>query len=244
MHRTTSIARVSAVLVALTAGSAAIAQSAPIAYIDSQGRQWRHANSFAGVSWNEVAAVCPTDGAAPCAGVLAGHAVDGYIWASREDVRELFAEFIPVVAKTGAVSGPQYFLPGSSFLYTFNPTVLTVTTFSEERGLWAWTSTVGSGNKAYAPGATSRTNPFDATMNVNLLETRSQGSMSRGVWLYKPAQEVNCPADINGDGSVESADLGALLSAWGTANAAANLDGSGIVDSADLAILLSAWGGC
>jgi hypothetical protein len=244
MHRTTSIARVSAVLVALTAGSAAIAQSAPIAYIDSQGRQWRHANSFAGVSWNEVAAVCPTDGAAPCTGVLAGHAVDGYIWASREDVRELFAEFIPVVAKTGAVSGPQYFLPGSSFLYTFNPTVLTVTTFSEERGLWAWTSTVGSGNKAYAPGATSRTNPFDATMNLNLQNTRSEGSASRGVWLYKPAQELNCPADINGDGTVESADLGALLSAWGTANVAANLDGSGIVDSADLAILLSAWGGC
>ena len=244
MYRTASIAPVSAMLVALATGSAALAQSAPIAYTDSQGREWRHADSFAGSNWNQVAAVCPTDGVTPCAGVLAGQAVDGYIWASREDVLELFAEFIPAVAKSGVVSGSQYFLPGSSFLYTFNPTLVTTTTFSEERGLWAWTSTVGSGNKAYAPGATSRTNPFNASMNVNLQDTRSEGSANRGVWLYKPAQSPNCPADINGDGSVESADLGALLSAWGTANAAANLDGSGIVDSADLAILLSAWGGC
>jgi hypothetical protein len=241
MQRNASLVRLSAIAVALMAGTSAVAQ---VAYTDSQGRQWRQANTFAGVNWNQVAAVCPTDGVTPCAGVLAGHAVDGYIWASREDVRELFAEFIPAVAKSGAVFGPQYFLPGLSFLYTFNPTSVTTTTFSEERGLWAWTSTTGSGNKAYAPGATSRTNPFDASMSVNLENTRSEGSASRGVWLYKPAQQPSCPADINGDGSVESADLGALLSAWGTANAAANLDGSGLVDSADLAILLSAWGGC
>ena len=52
-----------------------------------------------------------------------------------------------------------------------------------------------------------------------------------------------CPADVNGDGQVDSADLGALLSAWGGAGAA-DLDGSGSVDSGDLGILLSAWGPC
>lgn len=48
------------------------------------------------------------------------------------------------------------------------------------------------------------------------------------------------PADIDQDGIVGAADLGALLSAWGTP--AADLDGNGTTDAADMAILLSAWG--
>lgn len=50
-------------------------------------------------------------------------------------------------------------------------------------------------------------------------------------------------ADINCDGTVDSADLGALLSAWGTADASADINDDGTVDSADLGILLTNWGG-
>ena len=53
-----------------------------------------------------------------------------------------------------------------------------------------------------------------------------------------------CPADLNADGSVNAADLSALLAAWGGTNAAADLDDSGSVGASDLAILLAAWGGC
>ena len=52
-----------------------------------------------------------------------------------------------------------------------------------------------------------------------------------------------CPADLNGSGTVDAADLAVLLGAWG-GTGAANLDGSGVVDAADLAILLGAWGSC
>jgi aminopeptidase S len=48
------------------------------------------------------------------------------------------------------------------------------------------------------------------------------------------------PADLNGDGTVDSADLGILLAAWGLPGAT-DLDGSGATDSADLGILLSGW---
>ena len=48
------------------------------------------------------------------------------------------------------------------------------------------------------------------------------------------------PGDIDGDGFVNSSDLGALLSQWGTSGSA-DLDGSGTVDSSDLGILLSNW---
>ncbi|MFM1822804.1 MAG: Leukotoxin [Planctomycetota bacterium] len=53
-----------------------------------------------------------------------------------------------------------------------------------------------------------------------------------------------CPADLDGNGSVDAADLAALLGSWGTADAAADLDGNGSVDAADLAALLGAWGAC
>lgn len=56
-----------------------------------------------------------------------------------------------------------------------------------------------------------------------------------------------CPADINGDSTVDSSDLSAVLAAWGTTLASANLvvdQGSPTVDGADLAYLLAAWGSC
>jgi len=50
------------------------------------------------------------------------------------------------------------------------------------------------------------------------------------------------PADLNGDGIVDGADLGALLGAWGSTDPSADLNGDGIVDGADLGSLLGAWG--
>ena len=46
--------------------------------------------------------------------------------------------------------------------------------------------------------------------------------------------------DLNCDGAVDSADLGALLSGWGSTGPT-DLNQDGDTDSADLAILLSAW---
>lgn len=56
------------------------------------------------------------------------------------------------------------------------------------------------------------------------------------------ADPPTCPADLNGDGLVDGADLGAMLSAWG--GPGADLDGNGTTDGGDLGQLLSAWGGC
>ncbi|MFO0874198.1 MAG: hypothetical protein U0575_09540 [Phycisphaerales bacterium] len=59
------------------------------------------------------------------------------------------------------------------------------------------------------------------------------------------APAVACiPEDLDGSGSVDGADLGAVLSAWGPTNgfSPADLNGDGIVDGADLGLLLSAWG--
>ncbi len=48
-------------------------------------------------------------------------------------------------------------------------------------------------------------------------------------------------ADINLDGNVDGADMTALLSAWGSAQASADINQDGIVDGTDLTTLLAAW---
>jgi hypothetical protein len=49
------------------------------------------------------------------------------------------------------------------------------------------------------------------------------------------------PADLNGDGLVNAADLADLLGQWGQKGGSADLDGDGSVGAPDLAILLGAW---
>ncbi len=51
------------------------------------------------------------------------------------------------------------------------------------------------------------------------------------------------PADLNGDCTVNGADLGLLLSEWGDRPSAADLTFDGVVDGADLGVLLSSWSG-
>lgn len=54
-----------------------------------------------------------------------------------------------------------------------------------------------------------------------------------------------CPADVDGSGAVDGADLAALLGSWGAcAGCAADVDGSGTIDGADLAAVLGSWGAC
>ena len=50
------------------------------------------------------------------------------------------------------------------------------------------------------------------------------------------------PADINGDGIVDGADLARVLGAWGTDGPGGDVNGDGIVDGADLALVLASWG--
>jgi len=53
-----------------------------------------------------------------------------------------------------------------------------------------------------------------------------------------------CPGDINNDGTVDTADLGALIAVFGTMNNHIDLNGDGLVDTADLGILIANFGPC
>ena len=59
------------------------------------------------------------------------------------------------------------------------------------------------------------------------------------------APAAQCPADIDGSGTIDAADLAAVLGAWGACSGcAADVNGSGTVDASDLAAVLGGWGVC
>ncbi len=57
--------------------------------------------------------------------------------------------------------------------------------------------------------------------------------------------DAPCPADLSGDGTVNGADLGLLLAAWGACpDCPGDLNGDGLVNGADIGLILAAWGDC
>lgn len=58
--------------------------------------------------------------------------------------------------------------------------------------------------------------------------------------VYDPG--LQCVGDVDGSGAVDGADLGFLLSAWGSEDL--DLNGDGINDGGDLGLLLANWGPC
>ena len=63
-----------------------------------------------------------------------------------------------------------------------------------------------------------------------------------------PGQPIDpsCPADLDGDGDSDAADLALLFGQWGASGGclAADIDGDGIIDGNDLVTMLSLWGLC
>jgi len=80
--------------------------------------------------------------------------------------------------------------------------------------------------------------PTGSTITYRVVATDFAGNSAEG-----PEQSffIGQPADLNGDGVVDGADLGILLGAWG-GDGPADLNDDGVVDGADLGLLLGAWG--
>jgi len=96
-------------------------------------------------------------------------------------------------------------------------------------------------------GDTDEPIPFDLDGNPRFIDdpdTEDTGYgeppvVDMGAYEFQPPE---CPADFDGDGDVDTADLLFLLGAWGTPNG--DVDGDGDTDTADLLALLAAWGEC
>lgn len=94
--------------------------------------------------------------------------------------------------------------------------------------------------------------------NITLTNNKACGlpnlvvNTSDSTWTDGGGNTLNpncCPADLDGDGAVDGADLGILLADWGNCvGCKSDINGDsavgGTVDGGDLGLLLAAWGPC
>ncbi|MFM1867153.1 MAG: Dockerin type domain, partial [Planctomycetota bacterium] len=80
----------------------------------------------------------------------------------------------------------------------------------------------------------------NATLGLWKNPTASSTATSANAAATVPSGPPPIAGDLDGNGSVDAADLATMLSAWGTNGA--DLNGDNSTDASDLAILLGNWG--
>jgi hypothetical protein len=131
--------------------------------------------------------------------------------------------------------------------------------FSDPSGIWLYDS-AGTNNGYFSPATSPRgchmlqngdilftggtqIRKIDITSGSSIIVYNGSGAHSfRFIESHTP--QPPCPADVNGSGTVDAADLAVLLAEWGSSNPAADINDSGTVDASDLAVVLAAWGPC
>lgn len=147
----------------------------------SEGREWREPYETLGLSWDDVASICPTDGVTPCAGIVAGKDLTGWVWATGDQVVSLFDDFAPEVASNPHVFGPDFFTKAASFLNATHWTGYTATEYSYQEVVAGWTASRGT---FPVEGRVSFQYPiFSGEFFVG--ETASTYNQTRGVWLWR-----------------------------------------------------------
>jgi len=186
---------------------------------------------YSGVRWmlggNWVPYQRPTFVTPPFAGYVSGHST--YSRAGAEIMTRL--------------TGSEYF-PGGLGIYTcVQNEFLVFEDGPSETFDFEWATYYDAADNSGQSRILGGIHPYFDDYPGRVLGSQAAGrAHERSVALFTPMPA--CPADITWDRAIDSADLGALLSAWGSADARADLDGNGSVGSEDLGILLSAWGSC
>ncbi len=84
----------------------------------------------------------------------------------------------------------------------------------------------------------------DIVCLIDLTPAAETSTPAIGVYFNTTEVVVDCPADLDGDGSVAVGDILLLIGAWGSSDPDYDLDGSGVVDVGDILIVISGWGPC
>jgi len=109
---------------------------------------------------------------------------------------------------------------------------------------WVYSTTIVGPDVTFVPGYIYRC-ANGGEWAIGLLDVLLAQDSPNEVNAECEGKGTPCPADITGDGIVDGADLGELLSVWGPCDGClADLVADGNIDGADLGELLSAWGLC
>lgn len=157
---------------------------------------------------------------------------------------DLAGDHIWITAPEDVNGSVRWYRPTSIDSYQISPLGAVWTNIASNVGL---TNTVTPGvidvewGTGFAPSTLAHNVPFVSGFVVG------NPNIEMPSWFCQPTQSGPCLGDINNDGTVDAADLGILLGAWGPMQPTAldtDFNNDGMVDAADLAIVLGAWGGC
>jgi hypothetical protein len=167
----------------LVAGLLVFAAPARAAFPDD-GQLWRAVPQTTGLTWSQVASVCPADGASRCAGAVAGRDLSGWIWATDAQVIALMGAYDPAIltADPPQIGGPEHLLQAISFVEDVKPTFFFSGYVDTNGSTNGWTAT-----EHVAAGASYSYPYFAASFGV--AEVADEASPYRGVWLWRPADD-------------------------------------------------------
>lgn len=167
---------------------------------DGHGREWRQLPETTGLTWQQVASVCPQDGATPCAGTLAGRAFDRWTWGTQLQVIELFNRYLPenpslpnggrLTLEQPGVGGMGYWLTAQQFPFvpTFSFT-MNGAPYLSSTNTSGWTATLDASGAAVVGAVGFGNSPVSIDGGFSVGVTASPTllpSTPTGVWLWRP----------------------------------------------------------
>ena len=198
-------------------GAAAESAALPltVAYFDTAtGMVWAQVADSRGFAWYEVAGVCAADGATACGANLGGAELTGWTWARVSQVLTLFdnatdltlAQLSPTASAVNSTWAPQ-------FLSIFMPTVIT-DTYRAVIG-WAADGAVFDPRSAFAPEVVDAiAGMIDSAGRGSLFDSQPPfapvGSDTRGVWLFRDAEQVSGAEQVPEPSTLLLMGIGAL----------------------------------
>ncbi len=89
---------------------------------DGRGTAWRQLTETVGLTWGQVAQLCPRDGINPCTANAGLTNLTGWVWATDEQVVQLLSRYAPDILNNRLLSGAQYGAAITAFFTDFQPT--------------------------------------------------------------------------------------------------------------------------
>lgn len=218
---------------------------------DGHGKEWRQVAETTNLTWTQVAEVCPIDGATPGSGSVGGKDFTGWVWATQEQVIELFSYWEPQILDDPSLAGPAFTLSAIFFTSTFSPTYQFHIESASYQFVGGLTATIAKDGNVVHGSVSAQWPAFNGMWNVEATASASAPSPSVGAWLWRTSPDWdndgvlddsdNCPqapnpdqADADGDGVGDVCEPACP----------ADISGNGTVDVDDLLAVVNSWGPC
>lgn len=170
-----------------------------LAYNDGAGKEWHQPSALLGVgrlTHDQISAVCPTDGASACQGVLAGVDLKKWIWATEPQVRALFGLYAPAMldptVSSLAVSSGRFM---TDFTPTFDQLVGGCGSYS---GCWRVTLVTAKSAEQLLPGGVPTPVIGEVSAGSFFLGAMAPGNPA-GLWMWRPTGHGTPKVHANDD---------------------------------------------